>query len=106
MSFGVMGGSMQAQGHVQITSRIADFAQNPQSASDAPRWRISDDLGTVNVEWNYPQSSIDGLQALGHRINVAKRFETEFGCAQLALKTDGGYIAASDHRKDGYPVGM
>jgi gamma-glutamyltranspeptidase/glutathione hydrolase len=106
MSFGLMGGSMQAQGHLQITSRIADFGQNPQSASDAPRWRISDDLDAVNVEWNFPREQIEGLQTLGHKINVAKRFDTEFGCAQLALKTDGGYIAASDHRKDGYPVGM
>jgi gamma-glutamyltranspeptidase / glutathione hydrolase len=39
-------------------------------------------------------------------VKVAKRFETEFGCAQMAMKTEHGYIAASDHRKDGYPVGM
>lgn len=37
---------------------------------------------------------------------VAQRFETEFGSAQLALKTQHGYVAASDHRKDGYPVGF
>jgi len=101
-----MGGSMQAQGHVQIAVRIADQGLNPQAASDAPRWRISDDLDAVNVEWNFPPATIEGLQSRGHKINVAKRFDNEFGCAQLALKTDGGYIAASDHRKDGYPVGM
>jgi gamma-glutamyltranspeptidase/glutathione hydrolase len=106
MSFGVMGGSMQAQGHLQIASRIADFGQNPQAASDAPRWRISDDISHVNVEWNFPQAAIDGLRARGHEIKIAPRFDTEFGCGQFAMKTEGGYIAASDHRKDGYPVGM
>ena len=106
MSFGVMGGSMQAQGHVQVTSRIADFGQNPQAASDAPRWRVMDDNVTVAVEWNFPQDAINGLRARGHSVTVAQRFDTEFGCAQLAMKTEGGYIAASDHRKDGYPVGM
>lgn len=106
MSFGVMGGSMQAQGHVQVTSRIADFGQNPQAVSDAPRWRVMDDNSTVAVEWNFPRDVIDGLTAMGHTVKVAQRFDTEFGCAQLALKSANGYIAASDHRKDGYPVGM
>ena len=106
MSFGVMGGSMQAQGHVQVTSRIADFGQNPQATSDAPRWRVMDDNSTVAVEWNFPSEVVEGLQALGHKVVVAPRFDTEFGCAQLAYRSGQGYIAASDHRKDGYPVGM
>jgi gamma-glutamyltranspeptidase/glutathione hydrolase len=106
MSFGLMGGSMQAQGHLQVTVRVADHGQNPQAASDAPRWRVMDDNHTVAVEWNFPQEAIDGLIARGHEVKVAKRFETEFGCAQMAMKTEHGYIAASDHRKDGYPVGL
>jgi gamma-glutamyltranspeptidase/glutathione hydrolase len=106
MSFGVMGGSMQAQGHVQVTSRIADHGQNPQAASDAPRWRVQDDNATVAVEWNFSKDAIEGLRERGHNVVVADRFDTEFGCAQLAMKVDGGYIAASDHRKDGYPVGI
>jgi gamma-glutamyltranspeptidase/glutathione hydrolase len=106
MSFGVMGGSMQAQGHVQVTSRVADYGQNPQAASDAPRWRVMDDNHTVAVEWNFSTEAIAGLQARGHVVKVSERFDTEFGCAQLAMKTAHGYIAASDHRKDGYPVGM
>ena len=105
MSFGVMGGSMQAQGPVQVTSRIADYGQNPQAASDAPRWRVMDDNSTIAVEWNFPPEAIEGLIARGHSVKVAARFDTEFGCAQLAMKTEHGYIAASDHRKDGYPVG-
>lgn len=106
MSFGLMGGSMQAQGHLQMTVRVADHGQNPQAASDAPRWRVMDDNHTVAVEWNFPQEAIEGLIARGHVVKVAKRFETEFGCAQIAMKTEHGYIAASDHRKDGYPVGI
>jgi gamma-glutamyltranspeptidase / glutathione hydrolase len=106
MSFGVMGGSMQAQGHLQVAVRVADHGQNPQAASDAPRWRILDDNSTVSVEWNFPPEAIEGLKKRGHEVRVAQRFDTEFGSAQLALKTEHGYIAASDHRKDGYPVGF
>jgi gamma-glutamyltranspeptidase/glutathione hydrolase len=105
-SFGVMGGSMQAQGHVQMTARIADHGQNPQAASDAPRWRVLDDNATIAVEWNFPAEAIEGLVARGHQVRVAPRFDTEFGCAQIAMRIEGGYIAASDHRKDGYPAGI
>jgi gamma-glutamyltranspeptidase/glutathione hydrolase len=105
-SFGVMGGSMQAQGHVQLSSRIADYGQNPQAASDAPRWRVMDDNVTIAVEWNFPRDAIDGLIERGHVVQMAPRLDTEFGCAQIAMRIDGGYVAASDHRKDGYPVGM
>lgn len=106
MSFGVMGGSMQAQGHMQIVSRLADHGQNPQAASDAPRFRVQDDNATVSLEWNVPKETIEGLQQRGHKVVVAPRFDTEFGCGQFAMKVDGGYVAASDHRKDGYPVGI
>ena len=106
MSLGVMGGSMQAQGHVQVLIRVADQGLNPQAASDAPRWRILDDNSTVAVEWNFPPAAIEGLKARGHDLRVAQRFDLEFGSAQMAMKTEHGYIAASDHRKDGYPVGF
>jgi gamma-glutamyltranspeptidase/glutathione hydrolase len=106
LAFGLMGGSMQAQGHVQVVVRVADQGLNPQAASDAPRWRIHDDNATIAVEWNFPAEAIAGLQSRGHDVRVAQRFDTEFGSAQLALKTEHGYVAASDHRKDGYPVGF
>jgi gamma-glutamyltranspeptidase / glutathione hydrolase len=106
ISFGLMGGSMQAQGHVQLAVRIADQGLNPQAASDAPRWRVLDDNIGVAVEWNFPPEAIGGLRARGHQVKVAPRFDTEFGSAQLALKTQHGYVAASDHRKDGYPIGF
>jgi gamma-glutamyltranspeptidase/glutathione hydrolase len=106
ISFGLMGGSMQAQGHVQMAVRIADQGLNPQAASDAPRWRVLDDNSGVAVEWNFPPEAIEGLRARGHAVRVAPRFDTEFGCAQLALRMEHGYLAASDHRKDGYPAGF
>jgi gamma-glutamyltranspeptidase/glutathione hydrolase len=105
-SFGLMGGSMQAQGHVQLMVRIADHGMNPQAASDAARWRVLDDNVGVVVESTFPPDAIRGLEARGHKVRVAPRFELEFGSAQLAMKTQHGYIAASDHRKDGYPVGF
>lgn len=105
MSFGLMGGSMQAQGHLQVTSRLADFGQNPQTASDAPRWRVMDDNHGVAVEWNTPAETVQGLQERGHPVKVAPRMDLEFGSAQMAMVTENGYVAASDHRKDGYPVG-
>jgi gamma-glutamyltranspeptidase/glutathione hydrolase len=106
MSFGLMGGSMQAQGHVQMAVRIADQGLNPQAASDAPRWRVLDDNTGVALEWNFPPEAVEGLRARGHQVKLAQRFDTEFGSAQLALRTQHGYVAASDHRKDGYPVGF
>jgi gamma-glutamyltranspeptidase/glutathione hydrolase len=106
-SFGLMGGSMQAQGHLQMVCRMVDQGLNPQAASDAPRWRVLDDNHGLTVEWNMPQAVIEGLVSRGHPVKIAPRFDTEFGCAQAALCLDGGgYVAASDHRKDGYPVGF
>lgn len=105
MSFGLMGGSMQAQGHLQVVSRIADFGQNPQAASDAPRWRITDDNLRVAVEAHTPPDVVAQLRDLGHVIEIAPRFNLEFGSAQMAMRMNGGYLAASDHRKDGYAVG-
>ncbi|MGO4156123.1 gamma-glutamyltransferase family protein [Cupriavidus sp. YAF13] len=105
-SFGVMGGSMQAQGHLQMTSRLADFGQNPQAACDAPRWRVLDDNATIAVEWNCPAATVEGLRARGHKVDVAPRGNLEFGGAQIAMRLEDGYAAASDHRKDGYPLGF
>ncbi len=107
MSFGVMGGSMQAQGHLQVTVRVAGCGQNPQAAIDAPRWRLLDDNATVIVEWNFPAEAIAGLRALGHTVQVAERFASGFGGAQAIMRIDaGGYLGASDPRKDGHAVGM
>ena len=105
MSFGVMGGSMQAQGHAQIMLRMVDHHQNPQAAADAPRWRVDQGLD-VNVEQGVPALVIDDLARRGHRMAQADRWSTDFGRAQLIYKMDDGYFAASERRTDGQAVGF
>jgi gamma-glutamyltranspeptidase/glutathione hydrolase len=104
MSFGVMGGHMQPQGHVQMVTRIRDYGQNPQTASDAPRWIVNAD-GTIGLEEALEASIGQALQALGHRLAVAEAVNFAFGGAQLIWRTENGYIAGSDHRKDGHAAG-
>lgn len=106
MSFGIVGGSMQAQGHLQFMSRLVDFSQNPQAMLDAPRWRVQDQDAGLAVEWNFPTDAADGLRALGHEVTYAPRFDPGFGCAQMAMRLDEGYVAASDYRKDSAAVGL
>ena len=105
MSFGVMGGHMQAQGHLQMVVRMCDYGQNPQTASDAPRWIVNPD-GTVGLE-DALQSSIGAaLKGMGHKIATAEAVNFAFGGAQLIWRQgDDGYVAGSDHRKDGGAVG-
>ncbi len=105
MSFGVMGGAMQAQGHTQMMVRLIDYRQNPQAAADAPRWRIDGAL-TVGVEHGMSAAVIAELARRGHHIEQADRWNTEFGRAQLIYKMDGGYLAASERRTDGQAVGF
>jgi gamma-glutamyltranspeptidase/glutathione hydrolase len=104
MSFGVMGGHMQPQGHVQMMTRIFDYGQNPQAASDAPRWYwLRDNI--VAVESGYPENVLDDLSRRGHEI-ITDLPQSEFGGAQLIYKKDDKYIAGSDHRKDGLAAGF
>ena len=105
MGFGVMGGFMQAQGHMQMTVRLVDYAQNPQSMIDAPRWRVESGP-VVNIEEAMPGKAMDALRRLGHSIVVADRSSTDFGRAQIIMKTDGGYVGASEWRTDGQAVGF
>ena len=103
MSFGVMGGEMQPQGHVQMMVRCVDFDQNPQAASDAPRWKVLEGR-RVLLEQGWPPGVVDDLKRRGHDVRVADF--TEFGGAQLIQKLPTGtYLAASDHRKDGHAAG-
>ena len=106
MAFGLMGGPMQAQGHVQIALRMFCYGQQPQTAADAPRWRV---LGgrRVLIEAAMPAETISGLAVLGHDIVVEPPSTGIFGFggAQLIMKgADGSYIAGSDPRKDGQAV--
>ena len=105
MSFGVMGGSMQAQGHAQVMIRLADHHQNPQAAADAPRWRVDQGLD-VNVERGVTAAVMDDLKRRGHRMIQADSWSTDFGRAQLIYKMEDGYLAASERRTDGQAVGF
>ena len=105
MSFGVMGGSMQAQGHMQVVSRMVDHQQNPQAASDAPRWRVDNGL-KVGVEFGVADDTVNALRARGHDMPQADRWSTDFGRAQLIYKMEDGYFAASERRTDGQAVGF
>ena len=104
MSFGVMGGSMQAQGHTQVMTRMVDYGQNPQAVSDAPRWRIDTGL-KVGIEYGAPTELVDALRARGHEMTQADRWSTDFGRAQLIYKLEDGYCGASERRTDGQAVG-
>ena len=104
MAFGVMGGPIQAQGHVQLVTRIARFGQGPQTACDAPRFRV---LGgrKVAIEPHCPQEIADGLAALGHEIvREAPNVAFAFGGAQVIMRHGQLYAAGSDPRKDGLPL--
>jgi len=104
MSFGVMGGHMQHQGHVQMVHRIVDHRQNPQAASDAPRWHVYPDF-SVGLEHGVSPAVAAGLAARGHTVHYEPH-ESVFGGAQLIYRLEDGYCAASDHRKEGQAVGF
>ncbi len=104
MSFGVMGGTMQPQGHVQVLARIADYGQNPQAACDGPRFRWVQGM-EVNVESGFSPSVLDELVRRGHRITELKEGYMDFGSAQMIWALEGGYLAASDPRRDGQAAG-
>ncbi len=105
MAFGVMGAHMQAQGHVQMMTRVFDYGQHPQAASDAPRWQVNHDQ-SISIEDGFSADTAGQLARLGHRIVDGVPTHV-FGGAQLIRKTDDGcYLAGSDHRKDGQAAGF
>jgi len=105
MSFGVMGGHMQAQGHVQMMVRIFCHGQNPQAASDAPRWFV-DDRYDVVFESGFDSAVRQALRDRGHHLGSTTPMFA-FGGAQLVYRLENGfYCAASDHRKDGHAAGF
>ena len=105
LGFGVMGGHMQHQGHVQMVSRIFDHGENPQAAADAPRWHVTPDFRLL-LEDGYDPGVASELAARGHDVAIGAPHGT-FGGAQLIYRLPtGGYCAASDHRKEGAAVGF
>lgn len=104
MAYGLMGGHMQAQGHLQMLIRILAHGQNPQAAADAPRWRV-DGGRDVAVEPGIAETVRADLTARGHRLRVEDPVPG-FGGAQLVWRLpDGAWGAASDARKDGMAAG-
>lgn len=107
MAFGVMGGMMQAQGHVQMVLRTELWGQDVQCAADAPRWRVADGLG-VGCEPGFDPEVLAQLRARGHDIRVVESdLDFGFGGAQLVHRlAHGGYAGGSDPRKDGAACGF
>lgn len=99
MSFGVMGGHMQAQGHLQMVTRIFDYGLDPQAASDFPRWFITENYDLA-VEPGYAPELLADLSNRGHRI-LTDLDRSQFGGAQLIYNDGERYFAGSDRRKDG-----
>ena len=108
MSFGVMGGNIQPQGHVQTLVRMLLNGQQPQAACDAPRWKVMTGLD-IEIESGVPAAVSDELAARGHRITRADDTYMDFGSGQFIWRLGDpaveGYVAASDSRRDGLAAG-
>jgi len=113
VSFGVMGGDMQPQGHVQIVVNLIDLGMDLQEAGDAPRWHHSgsseptgetmDDGGFLELESGVPHEVVRALEARGHDLRHAG-YEA-FGGYQAIMRAGGVYRGASESRKDGQAAG-
>ncbi|MGO8800257.1 MAG: gamma-glutamyltransferase family protein [Roseiarcus sp.] len=102
-AFGVMGGAMQPQGHVQVATRLFAKGQNPQAAADAPRWRVEGDKIMIESAWD--RRFRDALAARGHDLEDGGFLD--FGAAQIIWRLDEArYAAASESRRDGQAVGF
>ena len=108
MSFGLMGGHMQPQGHVQLLTNLLDFGMSYQEAIDAPRWRVDPD-GLVAIEPGFPDTLPEELTNLGHKLKPEQpAFTYGFGGGQIiAIDDDASNVlwGASEPRKDGCAVG-
>jgi gamma-glutamyltranspeptidase/glutathione hydrolase len=114
LSFGLMGGAMQPQGHVQIVCNLVDWGMNFQEAGDAARWchegssdydnpRMTDG-GYLEVESGVPYESVRGLMQRGHIVRIGNG---GFGGYQAIARDqqNGTYLGASESRKDGHAAG-
>jgi gamma-glutamyltranspeptidase/glutathione hydrolase len=97
--FGVMGGYMQPQGHVQVVTNLVDFNLNPQQALDAPRWQWTR-AGRFLVESGFSVEIARQLESRGHAIDVALD-SAEFGRGQIILRMDNGnLVGGTEGRTD------
>jgi len=97
--FGVMGGSMQPQGHLQVAVNLADYQMNPQAALDAPRWRFISEK-KILLEQSVPRHVALALAERGHDIQVNAE-GGHFGKGQIILRNEEVLVAASEPRADG-----
>lgn len=98
--FGVMGGFMQPQGHLQVVINTVDFHMNPQEALDAPRWQWSGGK-EIQVERSFPAAVTEELIRRGHQISVLPE-STKFGRGQIIWRgADGVLVGATEPRTDG-----
>ena len=116
LSFGVMGGGMQPQGHAQIVMNLVDFGMNLQEAGDAPRIQhdgsteptgqatVMSDGGEVDLETGFPYETVRALMRKGHSVRFA---DGPYGGYQaIMVNPQGpGYVGASESRKDGQAAG-
>ena len=115
LSFGVMGGAMQPQGHVQILLNLIDFGMNLQEAGDAPRIHhdgstepagqavAMSDGGRIELESGFPHETVRALMRKGHSVRFA---DGPYGGYQaIAKNPQGGWTGASESRKDGQAAG-
>jgi gamma-glutamyltranspeptidase/glutathione hydrolase len=109
LSFGVMGGFMQPQGHLQVLSNLVDYGMDPQAALDAPRFRVDQRGGLrVAIETGVPLKTRKALAAMGHDVRPETVFTPGFGSGDIiARDAESGVLwGASDPRKDGCAVGF
>jgi gamma-glutamyltranspeptidase/glutathione hydrolase len=108
--FGVMGGFMQPQGHVQVITKIIDYGMNPQEALDSPRFCIMGGLagGKVALEEGIPIEVMSQLAVMGHEVIPTTGYSRKiFGKGQIILRNPetGVLISGSDPRADGMAIG-
>lgn len=99
--FGVMGGFMQPQGHVQVLSNLIDLKLNPQEALDAPRWQWTGG-NRILLEKDYPSEMAESLKQRGHDIEIAESSGT-FGRGEIIFRMENGVlVGAAEKRAAGY----
>jgi gamma-glutamyltranspeptidase/glutathione hydrolase len=99
--FGIMGGAMQPQAHLQVVSNLVDFNLNPQAALDAPRWQWMGGK-SIMVEQDFSPAILSALKRRGHEIDYHED-EGSFGRGQIIIKLPSGVLAGgTEKRTDGY----
>ncbi|QLG61321.1 gamma-glutamyltransferase [Halorarum salinum] len=101
-AFGVMGGYMQPQGHLQVISNVVDYDLPLQAALDRPRWRYRED-GSLALEPHFDSNVAAKLARKGHDVRTLP--SGQFGGAQIVRNEKGTLSAATEPRKDGNAQG-